>query len=215
MEIEIKLRVLDVSALRLSLKRLRAREISPRTYESNTLYDTAANDLTRRGQLLRIRIETPGAKGGRSRPSRDAVALLTYKGPPRRSRASKKRAGKSKSSERFKIREEIEVTLTGWKQLTEILLALGLRPTFCYEKFRTTYVLPGIRNLKAELDETPVGCFIELEGSAAGIDRAAKLLGFSRGDYITQTYGALYLDDCRRRGAKPAHMVFHTTKKSC
>ncbi len=214
MEIEIKLRVRDITALGLCLKRLRAREISPRTYESNALYDTPAKDLTRRGKLLRIRIETPGVKGGRIPTSRDTPALLTYKGPARRSRASKKPAEKSMRSKRFKIREEIEVTFTGTEQLNGILLALGLRPTFRYEKFRTTYALPGIRNLKVEFDETPVGLFIELEGSAAAIDRAARLLGYSPRDYITQTYGALYLEDCRRRGARPAHMLFHATRKS-
>lgn len=213
MEIEIKLRVLDAKALRLRLKRLRAREIIPRTYESNTLYDTPAKDLTRHGKLLRIRIETPGVKGRRIPTSRDTPAILTYKRPASRSRASKSPAEKSKSK-RFKIREEIEVTFTDTEQLNGILVALGLRPTFRYEKFRTTYALPGIRNLKVEFDETPVGLFIELEGSTAAIDRAARLLGYSPGDYITQTYGALYLEDCRRRGAKPAHMLFHATRKS-
>ncbi len=214
MEIEIKLRVLELRALRLCLKRLRAREIFPRTYESNTLYDTPAKDLTRLGKLLRIRIETPGVKGGRIPKSRDTPALLTYKGPARRSRASKNPAEKSKRSKRFKIREEIEVTFTGTEQLNGILLALGLRPTFRYEKFRTTYSIPSIRNLKVEFDETPVGLYIELEGSPAAIDRAAKLLGYSLGDYITQTYGALYLEDCRRRGAKPTDMLFHITRKT-
>ncbi len=45
-----------------------------------------------------------------------------------------------------------------------ILRALGLYSTFRYEKFRTTYALPGIRGLKVEFDETPVGLFLELEG---------------------------------------------------
>ena len=53
-EIEIKLRVQDIAALRSRLKRLRAREITPRTHESNTLYDTPRQDLRRRGQLIRI-----------------------------------------------------------------------------------------------------------------------------------------------------------------
>ena len=80
-EIEIKLRVPDVAALRSRLKHLRAREISPRTYESNTLYDTPRQDLRRRGQLIRIRIEQPASSFGKRRPNENAAAILTYKGP--------------------------------------------------------------------------------------------------------------------------------------
>ena len=69
-EIEIKLRVPDVAALRSRLKRLRAREITPRTHESNTLYDTPRHDLRRRGQLIRIRIEQPASSLGKRRPKR-------------------------------------------------------------------------------------------------------------------------------------------------
>ena len=94
-----------------------------------------------------------------------------------------------------------------------ILRALGLHPTFRYEKFRTTYALPGVRDLKIELDETPVGTYLELEGPVAGIDRAAHLLGYDRNDYMTDTYGSFYLADCRRRGRKPGDMLFPPTKK--
>lgn len=212
-EIETKLCVPDVSVLQRRLKRLRAREISPRTHESNTLYDTPGKDLTCRGELIRIRIEQPGTVGGRSRSAQDATAILTYKGPSHRSRGLKKATREPKASKRFKIRDEMEVRLDGWEQMTAILRALGLRPVFRYEKFRTTYALPSIRNVKVEFDETPVGLFLELEGDEAAIDRAARLLGYSQSDYITQTYGALYIADCRRRGIKPGDMLFPPTRK--
>ena len=82
-----------------------------------------------------------------------------------------------------------------------------------YEKFRTTYALPGVRGLKIELDETPVGIYLELEGPIADIDRGAHLLGYDRNDYMTDSYGSLYLVDCRRRGRKPGDMLFPPTKK--
>jgi adenylate cyclase class 2 len=88
-----------------------------------------------------------------------------------------------------------------------------LNPSFRYEKFRTTYALPGIPGLKIELDETPVGTYLELEGPPAGIDRAARLLGYTRSDYMKETYGSLYLADCRRRNQKPGNMLFPITKK--
>jgi hypothetical protein len=84
---------------------------------------------------------------------------------------------------------------------------------FRYEKFRTTYAFPGIRGLKIELDETPVGVYLELEGSVAAIDRGARLLGYTRPEYLKETYGSLYLADCRRRGRKPGDMLFPATKK--
>ena len=62
-----------------------------------------------------------------------------------------------------------------------------------------------------ELDDTPVGTFLELEGPAEAIDRAAVELGYSKKDYILKSYLALYLEECRRRGEMPKDMVF--TKK--
>jgi adenylate cyclase class 2 len=97
--------------------------------------------------------------------------------------------------------------------MARILRALGLHPVFCYEKFRTTYALPDVRGLKIELDETPVGIYLELEGPVAGINRGARLLGYRRKDYLTDSYGSLYLADCRRRGRKPGDMLFPPTKK--
>lgn len=97
--------------------------------------------------------------------------------------------------------------------MARILRALGLHPVFRYEKFRTTYALPGVRGLKIELDETPVGIYLELEGPVAGINRGARLLGYRRKDYLTDSYGSLYLADCRRRGRKPGDMLFPPTKK--
>jgi adenylate cyclase class IV len=96
--------------------------------------------------------------------------------------------------------------------MIRILRALGLHPMFQYEKFRTTYALPEIPNVKVEFDETPIGLYLELEGTVAEIDRAARSLGYSRTDYISKSYGALYIADCRRRGIKSTGMLFPATK---
>jgi adenylate cyclase, class 2 len=211
-EIEIKLRVADVGALRARLKQLRAREITPRTYESNTLYDTAQHTLRRRGQLLRIRIEYPAGNPGKGRSEENGRAILTYKGPsPSRRLATGRRTTTARHS--FKIREEAEVAFAGADELAWILRGLRLHPVFRYEKFRTTYTLAGLQALKLELDETPLGVFLELEGPRAAIRQAARRLGYGPEDYITATYGSLYLADCRRRGRRPADMLFSPTKK--
>jgi adenylate cyclase class 2 len=212
-EIEIKLRVPDVAALRSRLKRLRAQKISPRTFESNTLYDTTRQQMRRRGQLIRVRIEQPASSIGKRRPNKDAAAVLTYKGPSLDKRNATKAGGHSQIRSLFKIKDEAEVSVAEADGMARILRALGFLPVFRYEKFRTTYALPGVRGLKIELDETPIGIYLELEGPIAGINRGARLLGYDRKDYMTDTYGSLYLAACRRRGWKPGDMLFSPTKK--
>ena len=212
-EIEIKLRVADASALRLRLEELRAREIIPRTFESNILFDTPSRNLIRGDRLIRVRIERPSAYGGKIESPQTGTAILTYKGPSRSAQDSRTAVTRRKERIRFKIRDEVEVVVSNPEQMSTILGALGLRPTFRYEKFRTTYKLPGIRGMKVEFDETPIGLFLELEGSAAAIDRAARLLGYSQYDYVTESYGALYIAECRHRGEKATNMVFPPTNK--
>ena len=208
-EIEIKLRVSNLREIHKTLKRVRARELSPRTHERNILYDTPAQDLGRLGRLIRIRVEH--VTGNSKRKQAQGRAVLTYKAPVRPSK-EEKRVTAAAPRGRFKVKEEAEVSVTGADQMDRILRGLGLRPTFRYEKYRTTYLLPGIKDLKIELDETPVGDYLELEGSPASIDRAASRLGYAPADYIQATYGALHLADCRRRGRKPGHMLFPNAK---
>jgi len=69
------------------------------------------------------------------------------------------------------------------------------------------------KDLLVELDETPVGNFVELEGPAEAIDKAAEALGYTRKDYLVKNYLALYAEDCRRRGVPPGNMLFAGKKK--
>lgn len=212
-EIEIKLRISSVEVLRDRLKLLHAREISPRTYESNTLYDTPRQDLRHRGQLIRIRIEQPASSIRNRRSNGNGVAILTYKGPPPLPGNAKRTGRQAKIRSHFKIKEEAEVAVAEAGEMARILRALGLHPVFRYEKFRTTYALPGILDLKIEFDEVPIGIYLELEGPVAAIDRGAHLLGYDRNDYLKDTYGSLYLAQCRRQGRKPGDMLFPPTRK--
>jgi len=192
-EIEIKLRVDDLPALIRKLRRLGAISRG-RVLEQNTLYDTQAADFRNRGRLLRLRIETPApakwASGGQRR------AILTSKAPVREPARSP-----------YKEKIETEVAVDRPERWPSALRALGLRPGFRYEKYRTTFRLPG---LHLDLDETPVGVFLELEGARRSIDRVASALGFAPHEYINGTYWDLYAADCRRRGRKPTNMLFST-----
>lgn len=213
-ETEIKLRVTDVSALRRRLKEIKAREISPRTHELNTLYDTPKKNLARRGRLIRVRVEKPSSRSSKKHQASPTEAKLTYKGPAQNKSNKLPAFDRPKRKSRYKVKEEFEVNLSDSEQMRRILRALGLRPSFRYEKFRTTYALKNQRNLKIEFDETPIGIFLELEGSPSEINRVAGLLGYAHSQYITQTYGALYIAHSRRHGSKPTDMLFSTTKKS-
>jgi adenylate cyclase class 2 len=113
---------------------------------------------------------------------------------------------------RYKVREEIETELVDGEPLQRIFEGLGLRGWFRYEKYRTTYVLPARhgwgKGLLIEVDEMPIGTFVELEGPGKAIDRAARELGFSKKDYVLKNYLVLYLDECKRKGVQPTHMMF-------
>jgi len=99
-EIEIKLRVPDVATLHKRLRQLGARKISPRAHELNTLYDTPGKELTRRGRLIRIRIERPASLRATNGAAEDGPAILTYKGPAPSSSSGigKKSGGLSRSA---------------------------------------------------------------------------------------------------------------------
>jgi adenylate cyclase class 2 len=188
-EVEIKLRVSDPAAIRRALRRLGARRIR-RVHERNVLYDTPYGNLRRAGKLLRLRWN-------------NGDAVLTFKAP-----AGKKDGRKA----RFKVRREIEFAVDD-RLMRRVLAAAGLIAGFQYEKYRTTFRVPRSNHTKVELDETPIGCFLELEGQPAAIDGLARRLGYARGDYITANYLALYRMDCRAKGKRAGNMVFARGKQ--
>ena len=150
---------------------------------------------------MRIRTELPIGSNRKGSPH----YLVTLKRPT-------VTPGWSKRGERHKVREEIELEVPDAKALAAIFEGLGMRAWFQYEKFRTTFRLPAsnawAKRLLLELDETPIGVFLELEGPATAIDRAAAALGFKKQDYILANYMVLYREYCRRRGEGPRDMLF-------
>lgn len=179
LETEVKLSVANAAAARRLLRAKGFRVTKPRGFESNELFDTAGLRLRKARSLLRIR-----------EVRRDV--LLTYKGTPQ--------SGKHKS------REELEMHASDAHTLATILERLAFQRVFRYEKYRTEF-RQGRRGL-VTLDETPIGCYLELEGPPEWIDRTARLLGFTEKDYITLSYGRLYLDRCAQEGSPASDMVF-------
>jgi adenylate cyclase class 2 len=167
-ETEIKLPMKDgAGPARLLLAEHGYRMTRPRTRQTDQVFDFPDRTLRQSGRLLRLRSENGGA-------------ILTYKGPVLS-------AGPHKS------REELETSAASGCTLEQILDRLGFVPTFRYEKYRTTFQAPGESGL-VELDETPIGVFLELEGLGYWIDRAAAQFGFAPPDYVIASYAALYRD---------------------
>lgn len=198
-ETEVKLRVPNRPRLIHQLARLKAKLILGRVHEMNTLYDTRDGNLARHGQMLRIRVERPARGAYRrvkvrktAREKSEKSAWLTFKGPVKGARANDR--GQYKQGQ-YKVREEHEVRVFDDQKMPGILEALGLRPWFRYEKFRSTFRLPRMKSLKLVVDETPIGLFVELEGERGEINRAAALLGFGDSDYINKSYGALFMEE--------------------
>jgi adenylate cyclase class 2 len=227
-ETEIKLKVADDKRLQRALKRLQAEPVSktsPRVHEFNVIFDHEDGALAKRGQLLRIRTETAEPPRTKSAKKTAPMAwkqrvLVTFKRPTDDDDLSTSGRIPAHTSGRvtgrYKIREELELEISDAGALTKIFEGLGMAGWFRYEKYRTTYALGKsqgwAKGLLVELDETPVGTFLELEGPVAAIDRAAEELGFAKGDYINKSYLALYVEECRKRGEEPRHMLFGPAK---
>jgi len=185
-EVEIKFRVADPAALLERARRSGFSEVTPPTHEFNTLYDTPDRKLRQRGQLLRLR-----HYGNRW--------VMTHKSKP----------AETSPTERYKRRLELETEVSDGKILAEVFSALGYVPVFSYEKFRAEWT-DGAGHLV--LDETPLGTLAELEGDPDWIDRTAAQLGVTPSEYMTASYGMLFLEWKAATGDPAQDMTFAEMK---
>jgi adenylate cyclase, class 2 len=179
-ESEIKLALRDLEDGRRRLRAAGFRVSKRRIFEDNRLFDTPGLKLRKAECLVRVRQAGPRA-------------TVTYKGRPVPSK--------------HKSREELETGIGSAETMAAILGGLGFEPVFRYQKYRIELRQPAGGGV-ATLDETPIGTYLELEGAPAWIDRTAKMLGYSERDYITASYGRLYLDWCKKNRLTPGDMVF-------
>ena len=186
-ETEIKLPLKDGAASALLILREQGyRMIAPRTLQIDQVYDFPDRALKDSGRLLRLRSESVRAESGHIEDSR---AIITFKGP-------------LLSAGLHKSREELETSVADRDTLELILARLGLVPSFRYEKYRTTFQADGEPG-KVELDETPIGDFLELEGPGYWIDRTAPRLGFQPPEYVVASYSSLYRDFLKLHQGSP------------
>lgn len=190
-ETEIKLRISDGGRPRNVLRRLGWRVARRRYHERNTLYDRNGDPWLAAGRLLRVRDAGP-------------QCLLTLKLPVAKSPVASLPVARQGL---HKVREEIEIEIADGRQLRRILEAMDFRPAWQYEKYRTEFRRAGERG-KILLDETPVGDYLELEGAPRWIDRTAAELGFSKQDYIVDTYRGLFVKLCEATASTARDMLF-------
>ncbi|MBI3449578.1 MAG: class IV adenylate cyclase [Acidobacteria bacterium] len=180
LEVEIKLSFPDVGTARRALLAAGAVEARPRHFEENLVFDTPSGDLAASSRLLRVRATS------------DGQGALTYK-------------EKVASEATAKVRRELETTVSAPAVLAAILERAGYVVTYRYEKYRTVFTLDGAT---IDLDETPMGCFVEIEAPAAAIPGLAARLGASERDFIVDDYRTVFREWLGARGRPLTDMTF-------
>ena len=178
LEREIKLRFSSAEEARAAVLAAGCTPLLGRRMQEDALLDTDDEQLRRRRCVLRVRVEN-----GKSR--------VTFKGPVQPSV--------------IKVREEQETLIGDGEVLLRIFQELGLHIWFRYEKYREEF---SHEDVIVAIDETPVGVFVEIEGSEPGIESMAAALGRSRQDYIQDSYRSLFLQHKDALGLTSSDMVF-------
>jgi adenylate cyclase class 2 len=178
LEREVKLRFDSVEVARKAVLDAGATPLLGRRLQEDSLLDTDDEILRRRRCVLRVRVEN-----GKSR--------ITFKGPVQPSL--------------MKLREELETMVGDGEVVLRILEELGLHVWFRYEKYREEF---SHENVTVAIDETPVGVFVEIEGSEQGITSMADALGRSQTDYVLDSYRGLFLRHRDEFGLNGTDMVF-------
>ena len=188
-ETEIKFRVDDLADLTGLLEAAGFTLQTPRTFESNVLFDTPDRQMRARTEILRIR-----SYAGRW--------TLTHKRLPD--------SGPGEDTHKHRIETETEVS--DGDALAQVFLSIGLVPAFRYEKWRAEWT-DGVGH--CVVDETPIGNYAELEGPGAWIDETAARLGIDPSQYITLSYGRLFDLWRERHNSAAEDLTFAAVGQNC
>lgn len=132
-------------------------------FEKNIRFEDSDNTLMANKCLLRLR--------------HDRKSILTFKSPP------------PKDSQQVKVFKELEVEVSDFQAMKDILESLGYHGEQVYEKWRETLVLEKVHFC---LDAMPYGSFLEIEGSRADISNYARILGLPWEKRILTNYLAIF-----------------------
>ena len=175
-ERELKFACDDLEAVREKLADLGAERQAAAAFEDNLLFDRK-RELEEAGCILRLRSDRHGAR-------------LTFKGPPR-------------FEEGVKLRDEREISVSSADETQSLLEMLGYGVVQRYQKMREEWRLGGVM---AALDHTPIGDFVEFEGSQAA--KVAERCGFQVEAAEDRSYIHIYADHLREHPDAPPQMVF-------
>lgn len=183
LEREIKLRFASVTEARAALGAIGATPLRPRRLQSDLILDFEDARLRDARSALRIRLEPD-------------QAFVTFKGAPRASA--------------MKLREELETLVGDGATALTIFQRLGFRVWFRAEKYREEFQL---HDVVIALDDTPVGTFVEIEGSDEGIRATAALLGRGPADYVVESYRTLHAQRRLAEGRPFDDMLFRNSQR--
>lgn len=190
LEVEVKISLNRIEPVRKRILEMGFIVSETRNFEQNIIYDTCDLQLKQTKRLLRLR-----RKGEHY--------ILTFKRPAAVDRelachvtdhVKEHVKGQVKAQVKdyvadYKVREEIEVEVSDFVRAEMIITGLGYEVFFIYEKYREIF-RKGDTSIM--IDETPIGDYLEIEGSPLAIDEVALGLGYSKSDYITANYYTLF-----------------------
>jgi adenylate cyclase class 2 len=183
LEREVKLLFRTADEARAAITAAGASPLRTRRLQDDALFDTPEEFLRQRGCTLRVRTEREAMQPDR--------VILTFKGPVQPGT--------------MKMREEHETSVGDGVALAQVLDALALRLWFRYQKYREEFAAADVT---IALDETPVGTFVEIEGSEEAILSMTRLLGRTPADFILDSYYRLFMKRRDQFGLNGSHMVF-------
>ena len=162
LEIEVKFYLSDMDRIRDRIIEIGAVSRG-RVFETNIRFDDSDNSLIQKKSLLRLR--------------QDTKTILTFKSEP------------PFKDDQFKILRELEVEVSDFTTMKNILESLGFREEQVYEKWRETFIL---NSANLCLDTMPYGNFLEIEGQKEDIKELVSQIGFNWKKRILLNYLAIF-----------------------
>jgi adenylate cyclase class 2 len=162
LETEVKFYLPEVNPIRRRIIELGG-DFKGRAFETNLRFEDADNRLIQEKSLLRLR--------------KDIKTTLTFKSEP------------SFKDDQFKTLREVEVEVSDFAAMKQILESLGFHKEQVYEKWRETFTL---QDTHLCLDTMPYGDFLEIEGPKKSIKELASRIGLKWHKRILLNYLAIF-----------------------
>ncbi len=163
LEVEVKFYLSDLETTRNNIKKAGGIFKGKET-EDNIRFEDENFSLIKNGSLLRLR-------------SANSRYTLTFKGKT------------MNPSLDFKIYDEIELVVSDFEKMIQILGHIGYKQVQRYEKIRETYVIGPVLLC---LDTMPYGNFLEIEGEPGAIPSTAQALGLKWENRILDNYLGMF-----------------------